>query len=184
VSASSRLAAQAAALKPPLQCSSHLKPTEVRRGLISVWSVESLRFGPFSCSLIEVVGMLDGVRILAPRTVRLMTTNQVGTLHSANGLGYGLGFETTDRYGANGMDSEGSFGWGGAYGSMYRVDPTAHLTMVLMINQIPNATDILQRFPRSSIRLYWTQENELAGLPISMLLTKSTRSHLTNTAAG
>jgi hypothetical protein len=49
-------------------------------------------------------GVLDGVRILAPRTVELMTTNQVGTLHSATGLGFGLGFETTDRYGANGLD--------------------------------------------------------------------------------
>ena len=48
--------------------------------------------------------------------VELMTTNQVGTLHSTTGLGFGLGFETTDRYGANGMDSVGSFGWGGAYG--------------------------------------------------------------------
>ncbi|HVQ13391.1 MAG TPA: serine hydrolase domain-containing protein, partial [Vicinamibacterales bacterium] len=37
-------------------------------------------------------GELDGVRILAPRTVKLMTTNQVGTLHSTNGLGFGLGF--------------------------------------------------------------------------------------------
>ena len=92
-------------------------------------------------------GELDGVRILAPRTVQLMTTNQVGTLHSANGLGFGLGFETTDRYGANGMNSVGSFGWGGAYGSAYRVDPQAGLTLVLMINQLPNSTDIGQKFP-------------------------------------
>ena len=62
-------------------------------------------------------GALDGVRILSPRTVDLMTTNQVGTLHSSTGLGFGLGFETTDRYGANGLDSVGAFGWGGAYGS-------------------------------------------------------------------
>ena len=61
-------------------------------------------------------GALDGVRILSPRTVELMTTNQVGTLHSTNGLGFGLGFETTDRPGANGLDSVGAFGWGGAYG--------------------------------------------------------------------
>jgi CubicO group peptidase (beta-lactamase class C family) len=92
-------------------------------------------------------GALDGVRILAPRTVQLMTTNQVGTLHSANGLGFGLGFETTDRYGANGMDGVGSFGWGGAYGSVYRVDPEAGLTIVLMINQLPNSTDIRVKFP-------------------------------------
>jgi CubicO group peptidase (beta-lactamase class C family) len=92
-------------------------------------------------------GELGGVRILAPRTVQLMTTNQVGTLHSANGLGYGLGFETTDRYGANGMDSPGSFGWAGAYSTIYRVDPDAHLVLVLMIQMLPNATDIRQKFP-------------------------------------
>jgi CubicO group peptidase (beta-lactamase class C family) len=92
-------------------------------------------------------GALDGIRILAPRTIELMTTNQVGTLHSTSGLGFGLGFETTDRYGANGMDSVGAFGWGGAYGSTYRVDPRARLVMVLMIQMLPNATDIGQRFP-------------------------------------
>jgi CubicO group peptidase (beta-lactamase class C family) len=92
-------------------------------------------------------GALDGVRILGPRAVALMTTNQVGTLHSMSGLGFGLGFETTDRYGANGMDSVGTFGWGGAYGSMYRVDPKARLVMVLMIQLLPNATDIGRKFP-------------------------------------
>ena len=92
-------------------------------------------------------GALDGARILSPRSVALMTTNQVGTLHSQAGLGFGLGFETTDRYGANGMSSVGTFGWGGAYGSSYRVDPEARLTMVFMIQLIPNRTDVAQKFP-------------------------------------
>ncbi len=92
-------------------------------------------------------GVLGGVRILAPRTVALMTTNQVGSLHSANGLGFGLGFETTDRFGANGMDAVGAFGWGGAYGTLYRVDSDAQLVMVLMIQLLPNATDIREKFP-------------------------------------
>lgn len=92
-------------------------------------------------------GELDGVRMLAPRTVALMTTNQVGTLHSSTGLGFGLAFETVDRYGANGMSSVGSFGWGGAYGTRYHVDPDARLTMVLMIQMLPNATDLREKFP-------------------------------------
>jgi CubicO group peptidase (beta-lactamase class C family) len=92
-------------------------------------------------------GILDGVRILAPRTVELMTTNQIGTLHSTTGLGFGLGFQTTDRYGANGMDSVGAFGWGGAYGSIYRVDPQARLVMVLMIQLMPSTSDIRTTFP-------------------------------------
>jgi CubicO group peptidase (beta-lactamase class C family) len=92
-------------------------------------------------------GALNGTRILAPRTADLMKTNQVGTLHSANGLGFGFGFQTTDRYGANGLDAVGSFGWAGAYGTMYRVDPDAGLVIVLMIQMLPNATDVGQKFP-------------------------------------
>jgi CubicO group peptidase (beta-lactamase class C family) len=91
-------------------------------------------------------GAVDGVRILSPRTVALMTTNQSGTLHSRDGLGFGLGFETADRYGAMGLASVGTFGWGGAYGSIYRVDPQAHLTVVFMIQLIPNRTDIPTKF--------------------------------------
>ena len=92
-------------------------------------------------------GAIDGVRILAPRTVKLMTTNQVGTLHSTTGLGYGFGFETVDRFGASGVEPVGAFGWGGAYGSWYAVDPDARLTMVLMIQLMPNGTDIRTKFP-------------------------------------
>lgn len=99
--------------------------------------LEALRLG----------GAIDGVRILSPRAVELMTTNQSGTLHSQDGLGFGFGFETTDRYGANGMESVGSFGWGGAYGTNYRVDPKARLVRVLMIQMIPNGSDVQSRFP-------------------------------------
>lgn len=96
---------------------------------------------------IRLGGTVDGVRVLSPRSVRLMATNQVGTLHSASGLGFGLGFETTDRFGASGMQSEGSFGWGGAYGSVYRIDPEEKLVMVLMLQLIPNSSDIREAFP-------------------------------------
>lgn len=75
-----------------------------------------------------------------------MTTNQVGTLFSADGLGFGLGFMTVDRYGANGMASAGSFGWGGAYGSSYWVDPKEGLVAVFMIQQLPNRSDVAGRF--------------------------------------
>jgi CubicO group peptidase (beta-lactamase class C family) len=45
------------------------------------------------------------------------------------------------------MSSLGSFGWGGAYGTWYRVDPEARLVLVLMIQLMPNATDIQAKFP-------------------------------------
>jgi len=93
-------------------------------------------------------GELNGVRILAPHTVDLMTHNQAGTLFdSTRALGFGFGFETTERYGANGMASVGTFSWGGAYGSAYYVDPVEHLVIVFMVNQLPNRTDIAGKFP-------------------------------------
>jgi CubicO group peptidase (beta-lactamase class C family) len=92
-------------------------------------------------------GQLNGTRILSPRSVALMTTNQAGTLHSTVGLGFGFGFETTDQFGANGLDSVGAYGWGGAYGTVYRVDPEARLVITLMIQLLPNTTDIRVKVP-------------------------------------
>lgn len=96
--------------------------------------------------MVRCGGALGGVRILAPRTVELMTTNQSGTLHSTTGLGFGLGFETVDRYGASGMAGLGAFGWGGAHGTIYQVDRQSHMVIVLMLQLMPNTTDIQQKF--------------------------------------
>lgn len=52
-------------------------------------------------------------------------------------LGFGLGFETVDRLGASNFASEGTFGWSGAYGTLYKVDPAERLVMVLMIQVVP-----------------------------------------------
>jgi CubicO group peptidase (beta-lactamase class C family) len=90
-------------------------------------------------------GALGNTRLLAPRTVALMTHNQSGTLHGQS-LGYSLAFETNERVGGNGLEPVGAYGWGGAYGSVYRVDPSARLVLVLMMNQLPNGTDIRSKF--------------------------------------
>jgi CubicO group peptidase (beta-lactamase class C family) len=91
-------------------------------------------------------GAIGNARILAPRTAELMTTNQSGTLHSTTGLGFGLGFETVDRYGASGMAEVGAFGWGGAYGTIYQVDRKSRMVIVLMIQLMPNTTDVQTKF--------------------------------------
>lgn len=104
--------------------------------------------------------LLGLVCIRAPRTVALMATNQVGSLLSHAGLGLGLGFETTDRFGTNGMDSEGAFGWGDAYAFMYRLNPQARMTILLMIKLIPNASDIRTVFPTLVYQLLMEPPNE------------------------
>lgn len=93
-------------------------------------------------------GAVGNVRILAPASVALMTTNMVGNLHAADGsAGFGLGFETIEKLGASGFASTGSFGWGGAYASVYRVDPKERLVIVFMLQMLPDGTDIRAKFP-------------------------------------
>ncbi len=68
-------------------------------------------------------GELDGVRLLSPKTVELMTVNHVGTLFAeggatarTSGMGFGLGFDVIEDVGRTGRyGSVGAFGWGGAY---------------------------------------------------------------------
>ena len=91
-------------------------------------------------------GVLDGARILSPRSVALMTTNQIGELHRKRRHGLRLGFETVESFGACGMEAPGTFGWGGAYGTNYRVDPTSGLVVVLMMQLMPNSTDFREKF--------------------------------------
>jgi len=93
-------------------------------------------------------GTLDGARILGPKTVALMTTNQSDSLYSRTGLGFGLGFSIVQEPGADGrVESVGTFGWGGAYGSTYNVDPKERLILVFMMQLLPSRSDIGAKFP-------------------------------------
>ena len=92
-------------------------------------------------------GALGSVRILSPRSVELMSTNQVGTLYGSPGQGFGLGFATVERLGADGFASVGTYSWGGAYGSIYKVDPQERLVMVFMVQMLPNRSDVAAKFP-------------------------------------
>ncbi len=81
-------------------------------------------------------GELDGVRILGPRTVRLMTSNHTGDtaiwLRGA-GFGFGIGYSVLTDQGPSGMpNAEGTYGWGGAYCTVFWVDPADELLGILM----------------------------------------------------
>ena len=85
-------------------------------------------------------GTLDGVRLLSPTSVDLMTMNHVGDLYRAPGMGFGLGFSIRQDVGAAGAPgSVGEFGWGGAYHSTYWVDPVEELVVVYLTQVIPAA---------------------------------------------
>jgi CubicO group peptidase (beta-lactamase class C family) len=93
-------------------------------------------------------GELDGVRILSPRTVALMTHDQLGSVSLGPGTGFGFGFSLVEEVGASGLAPIGTFGWGGAYATVYQVDPTDRLVIVFMTQLLPNGpAKIRDRFP-------------------------------------
>lgn len=82
-------------------------------------------------------GEYNGKKLLSSRTVELITSNQIGDLN----LGvdkFGLGFEiTTERGQAVLGISEGSFAWGGYFGTTYWADPEEKLVCLLFMQQSP-----------------------------------------------
>jgi CubicO group peptidase (beta-lactamase class C family) len=89
-------------------------------------------------------GQMDGVRLLAPRTIDLMRVNHLpgGGLTTppvGRGLtgwgdeegGFGLGFSPlVDRVMAKWIAPAGEYSWGGAAGTAFWVDPVNELTVV------------------------------------------------------
>ena len=83
-------------------------------------------------------GILDGARILSPKTVRLMTVDHLNGVDFRPGQGFGLGFAVTLDPGARGVPaSVGEYAWGGAYHTVYFVDPTESLVFVYMTQVLP-----------------------------------------------
>jgi CubicO group peptidase (beta-lactamase class C family) len=76
-------------------------------------------------------GTINGNRILAPSTVELMTVSHLNEIKYNPGMGFGLGFSVCEELGDRGAPgSVGEYGWGGAYGSTYWVDPKEDLVVV------------------------------------------------------
>jgi CubicO group peptidase (beta-lactamase class C family) len=81
-------------------------------------------------------GELNGARLLAPRTVEMMGSMFIpDTLPGRSpGEGYGLSVRVVNDPAARRTAlSKGGFGWSGAHGTHFFVDPDKHLVGVLMI---------------------------------------------------
>ncbi len=82
-------------------------------------------------------GTYNGKRLLARRTVDLITSNQIGALNVGRDK-FGLGFEITTSEGQTRLGiSEGSFSWGGYFSTNYWADPKERLVCLLFIQQFP-----------------------------------------------
>ena len=99
-------------------------------------------------------GELDGVRVLGPRTLAMMTRNylpgneDIETMAqdsfsetASAGLGFGLGFSVVmDPTKSKTATSPGSFAWGGAASTIFWVDPVEELEVALYTQLLPSST--------------------------------------------
>jgi CubicO group peptidase (beta-lactamase class C family) len=81
-------------------------------------------------------GELNGRRLLSPRTVKLMSSVHIPYTLPGRTLGEGFGLSVRvmqDAIVGNHRVSDGSFGWSGAYGTHFWVDPKEDIVAVMMI---------------------------------------------------
>ena len=115
------------------------------------------------CQMLLNGGELEGVRILAPKTIALMTSDQLPATAERHtpvamalgsfgptpemGTSFGLGFAIRVDPGRNPMPgSVGDFSWGGITGTLFWVDPQTKLVAVLMAQT-----------PRTNLNVIWRQ---------------------------
>lgn len=84
-------------------------------------------------------GRYNNKQLLGSRTVKLMLSPQLGD-NVFGDNNFCLGFELTSKKSANlKMQNEGSFSWGGFYGSYYWADPKEKLICVILTQHTPNS---------------------------------------------
>jgi CubicO group peptidase (beta-lactamase class C family) len=85
-------------------------------------------------------GELNGVRILGPKTIELMRSDNLppGTGYWAPGMRYGLGVSVLkDPAQAGILGSEGEFGWPGLASTWFAVDPAQDMVAIVMTQFAP-----------------------------------------------
>lgn len=118
-------------------------------GLVST-AQDYLRF----CQMLLNGGALDGVRLLSPKTVQLMTSSH--TQHArlpqsgvtlGRGAAFGLGFQViTDTAENQRIGSVGAFDWSGAASTSFFIDPQEQLIGIVMTQKMPFDTRLITEF--------------------------------------
>lgn len=100
------------------------------------------------CQMLLNEGQLDGKRILKAETVQEMHTNQLtdGIAHKPR-FQFGLGFR---------IDPDGVYGWGGAAGTRFWIDPDRKLIIIYMVQINPtggfNFADEMKRIVSDAVK--------------------------------
>ena len=125
------------------------------------------------CTMLLNKGEFEGARIIAPKTLDLMTANHLPggadltkmseslfSEASNAGTGFGLGFAVvTDPARTLMPASKGEFYWGGAYSTAFFIDPLEKITMVFMTQLYPSSTYPIRRQLKTLIYSALTHSN-------------------------
>lgn len=108
-------------------------------------------------------GELEGVRVLSPSSVKLMTSNLLPEgvpmhfLQSFAGVGYGMNvgivLDPSHADFNGGPVGAGTFYWGGVHGTWFWVDPVNDIVVVGMIQQVDGGNQMTGRpYPVADVR--------------------------------
>jgi len=105
------------------------------------------------CQMMLNGGELDGARVLKAETVNRMTRNQLGEVRIAfpgnDLMGYGFGIlSEAGKEKVKDPAGVGSYGWGGAFGTFFWVDPKNQLVGVCMTQMFPPDFAMAQEFKK------------------------------------
>ncbi|OGX88449.1 serine hydrolase [Hymenobacter lapidarius] len=109
-------------------------------------------------------GRYNGRQLLKPATVALVTQNQIGEVMQGDHK-FGLGFSLTTAENAarqpNGP-SEGSYEWGGIFGTTYWVDPRQKIVALIYTQKYPNSTggDLAGKFKTAVYQTLVSEQNK------------------------
>ncbi len=118
-------------------------------------------------------GELGGVRLLAPKTLALMTTNHLPGGHDLTqlsrslfseatyaGVGFGLGFSVTMNPALTLIPgSAGEYAWGGAATTSFWIDPAEDLIAIFMTQVLPSSAYPVRRELRTLVYSAITDSN-------------------------
>jgi CubicO group peptidase (beta-lactamase class C family) len=92
------------------------------------------------CEMMLGGGQLNGIRIIAPRTVEMMRTNHVNPdplKTMAQGTGWGMDFQVVmDAAAAGDSVPNGTYSWFGIAGTWFWIDPVDDLAFVGMVQHV------------------------------------------------
>jgi CubicO group peptidase (beta-lactamase class C family) len=125
------------------------------------------------CRALVNGGEVGGVRLLGPKTLKLMTSNHLpggldlpGLSRSLfaeatyNGIGFGLGFSVTmDPVKTQIPGSAGEYAWGGAATTSFWIDPAEELVAIFMTQVLPSSAYPIRRELRTMVYAAITDSN-------------------------